>query len=64
MTRKPKEADDKTAANKAERAADDDLVERPYYYDDSHAYEEFDPEAGDDDAEDDEIGQGSGSTEN
>ena len=42
MTRKPKEADDGTDKNEADRAPGTDVAERSYYYDDAHGYEEFD----------------------
>jgi len=57
MAGKPKEADDKNDANEAERTAGDEVVEHPYYYDDAHGYQEFDPDTGDEDNEDD-IGAG------
>lgn len=36
---------------KKEGTWEEDQKERDYYYDDSHGYEEFDPEADDSDAE-------------
>ena len=64
MTRKPKEADDGTDKNEADRAPGTDVAERSYYYDDAHGYEEFDPDSGDDKDDADELEQGIRSTEN
>jgi hypothetical protein len=47
MTGKTKKVDDRTGSveNKHQRSSDaNDAIERPYYYDDAHGYQEFDPD--------------------
>lgn len=53
MTGKPKEVDHKTDQSVDKRSPGEDAAERPYYYDDAHGYEEFDPDL----CEDDDAGE-------
>jgi hypothetical protein len=51
-----KESEGKSPAQNDERCADDDdkepqLSDGEYYYDDAHGYEDFDPDAADEDDE-------------
>jgi hypothetical protein len=53
MTGKTKEVDepaDPQTSDCERNTESDDVAERPYYYDDAHGYQEFDPEAEDGDA--------------
>ena len=53
MTGKPKEVDHKTDQSVDKRSPGEDAAERPYYYDDAHGYENFDPNSEDDEDTDD-----------
>jgi hypothetical protein len=47
MTGKTKAVEDNADSDELDRDVHDDLGERPYYYDDAHGYQEFDPNEAD-----------------
>lgn len=48
--------------DKKDGTVEEDQKDRGYYYDDSHGYEEFDPEEDNDDAEIEDAGTGQDAT--